>query len=421
MLFFDRLILAQYSTTAMNAAVAAGIMCITLGFFVYGIAAISEVFVGQYNGANKPEKLGEPVWQMIWLCIFAWICFIPIAVWGGAPLLAKTLEPDGVPYIKVYMLFGALLPMSGAIAGFFVGQGRTQIILVASVIGNVVNLILDIFFVFGVEGWIPSMGTKGAALATGIGLLVQVLILLAMFLSPHNRKAHNTHIWKFIWDPFWKCVKVGTPSAVSHLLELAAWSILTNVVALVSDAHITVYAVGQTLFILFTFGVEGLYKAIIAISSNYIGANRHDVIPETMRAAVRLTVIASSLLLIPLIIWPEPLIYVCLGDYTGSMPFDTIVGLIKTSLIFVWFFFIADMLAWTSIGVLTGAGDTKFVMVANAITSWSFALVPTYTLVVIMGYGPVTPWILAVVYGGLNALVFYLRYKGGKWKTLSIQ
>ena len=79
MLFVDRLMLANYSLDAHNAAVKAA----TLGWaFLFGassLAAIAEVFVAQYNGAGEKKRLGEPVWQMIWFSLATSVCFVPLA------------------------------------------------------------------------------------------------------------------------------------------------------------------------------------------------------------------------------------------------------------------------------------------------------------------------------------------------------
>jgi len=78
MLFFDRLILARYNTGAMNAAVLAWLIFSIFQLGTIGIASIAEVFVGQYNGAKKLNKMGEPVWQMIWFSLMTGFIFIPI-------------------------------------------------------------------------------------------------------------------------------------------------------------------------------------------------------------------------------------------------------------------------------------------------------------------------------------------------------
>ena len=56
MFFCDRAILAHYDWQAMNAAASAGMVCAVVQFAIHGIAIMSEVFVGQYNGARQYKK-----------------------------------------------------------------------------------------------------------------------------------------------------------------------------------------------------------------------------------------------------------------------------------------------------------------------------------------------------------------------------
>src|SRR5687767_7282451 len=77
MIFIDRLILAKYDTRAMNAAVVAGLIFSIFQYGMMGIAGVSEVFVGQFNGAQKLRRIGEPIWQMIWFALLTIFIFIP--------------------------------------------------------------------------------------------------------------------------------------------------------------------------------------------------------------------------------------------------------------------------------------------------------------------------------------------------------
>ena len=67
--FFDRLILANHSLSAMNAVAAADSIGTIFIFGVMYVAAISEVFVGQFNGAKKFDQVGPAVWQMLWFSL----------------------------------------------------------------------------------------------------------------------------------------------------------------------------------------------------------------------------------------------------------------------------------------------------------------------------------------------------------------
>ena len=83
MMFVDRLFLSYYSTSALNAAASAGTLFWAGTFMWITLAAMAEVFVAQYNGAKKFKKLGEPVWQMIYLSGISCLFFFSLAQLGG--------------------------------------------------------------------------------------------------------------------------------------------------------------------------------------------------------------------------------------------------------------------------------------------------------------------------------------------------
>ena len=168
MIFGDRLVLAHYSQEAFNANVGTIPWYWTFLFTFLHIISIAEVFVGQFNGAREYHKIGPVVWQMVWASSALWVILIPIAIWGVSPMLAKNLETFGIPYLRISLLFLPVNCMAfGAMMSFFVGRGKTKIVPCITLITNVLNLLLDIWFVFG-WGFIPEMGIKGAAWATGI-------------------------------------------------------------------------------------------------------------------------------------------------------------------------------------------------------------------------------------------------------------
>ncbi len=95
MVFVDRLMVAHYSTVALNAVVNASTFGWAFVFAWMVLASISEVFVAQYNGAGAKEKIGESVWQMIWLSLLSafsrtirMVCTIPsLYMWWKFPAM----------------------------------------------------------------------------------------------------------------------------------------------------------------------------------------------------------------------------------------------------------------------------------------------------------------------------------------------
>lgn len=233
MLFFDRLIVAQYSTKAMAAVASAGIIVATVEFTFMAIANIAEVFVGQHNGAQEYKRVAEPVWQMIWFSLSTTVIALPLAFYGGAFLVPHAQHELGLPFFKYLMMFSPLVPLFGALSSFFVGLGKAKVVTFVTIFGNLLNILLDYILILGVKGWIDPMGTKGAAIGTNIALGCQCLILLGLFLNAKNNGQYATRRWHFKKKPFLGCLKIGTPSAISHLIELGAWSTQMSLMALV--------------------------------------------------------------------------------------------------------------------------------------------------------------------------------------------
>jgi MATE family multidrug resistance protein len=69
---------------------------------------------------------------------------------------------------------------------------------------------------------------------------------------------------------------------------------------------------------------------------------------------------------------------------------------------------------------IKGAGDTRFVMFATVILTLCVLIIPTYLAIVVFKYGLTVSWILASAYVILLGVVFCLRFRNGKWKTMRV-
>ncbi len=413
MIFLDRLILANYSTDAMNAAATAGMVCALFQYGALGISSIAEVFVGQYNGSKQKSKMGSPAWQMIWFSLLTYIVFIPFAIWGGPYLLAKEYLDLAMPYYQWLMFCGPFLALFSALAAFFIGKGDTRLIFIATLIGNVLNLILNVILVFGIKNWLAPMGIAGSAIATVISQAIMILILLYVFLNANNRKVYGTAKFQFNLNEFWKCLKIGTPSSIGIMIEIAAWALILNLMASLSEAHITVWTIANSIFIVFAFTNSGMQKAIITIAANLIGARKIDLIPKMIRSAFKLILLIAGIIAIPMLVVPDLFLTAFLAnDMQPQIYYYARIGLIG-----MWICFFFDGLVWIFAGILTAGGDTKFIMITNAIAAWLFAIVPVYIFVVKGDGNPSLTCFLVSLYTILNCFAFFLRYRSHKWKS----
>lgn len=417
MIFLDRLILAHFSTDAMNAAATAGMVCALFVFGAVGISSIAEVFVGQYNGSKQKSKMGIPSWQMIWFSLLTYIVFLPLALWGGPYFLAKNYLDLAMPYYQWLMFFGPFLAIFSALAAFFIGKGNTRLVFIVTITGNIINLVLNIPLVFGIKGLFEPLGVAGSAIATVISQVIMVLVLLLVFLNSTNRKIYGTNKFGFNPSEFWKCLKIGTPNSVGTMIEIAAWALILNMMADLSDAHITVWTITISVFTVFAFTNAGMQKAIITIAANLIGAKKPELVRKMIFSALKLTLIIAAIIAIPMIITPNLFFIAFLPEGATALDVKALEGYLRLGLIGMWIFFLFDGLTWIFAGIFTAAGDTKFTMIMNAISAWLFAIVPVYFLIVKGGGSPALTCFIVAFYAILNSFAFFLRYRTHKWKS----
>jgi MATE family multidrug resistance protein len=415
MFLVDRFILMRYSLDAMNAAMLGGNLA---GFYVFLLMAITgttEIFVGQYNGAGKYDKIAAPVWQMIYLVMFAAIFYIPIGYFSDyLNLIPEYYAKDGIAYQQLLTYFCWLPGLAAAFMGFFVGRGQTKIIVAIVILGNLINAVLDYSLVFGCKGIIPSSGCKGAAMATIIAEVIQILILAASFWSSKNRHHfHTAKNYKFDKELFGKCLKVGLPMSFGRGAELLAWYLVYAALSHVSKDLATVHGIATTVYVLIAFICDSLAKGTAAISANFIGKKDLTSIGMVLKKLTILTLILCFTFMFPLLISPR-----LFCGILGSINED-ITHLYPTlSIIFKIQFINITIESQCAIfwGTLISGGDTKYLNITNLICLWSFVVLPVALLYAFnMLNSAVLVHLLSTCWISSCLLLVYRRYKSLKW------
>lgn len=430
MLFVDRLFLAYYDKQALNAAAISGTLSWSFILAWMTLASLAEVFVAQYNGAKRYNELARPVWQMIWLSVFSSLFF---GLLGGVfadmiyPSLNEHLQRD---YFRWLMMAGPFTVLLASISAFYIGQGKAQIVKWLAIGGNCINIILDPILIFGIKGIVPSMGIKGAAIATSLGYILQAIVILCLFLSKKNRETFQTHDWTFRFDLLKRCLKIGLPPAVFSGLEILAWAMFYKMMSWVSAEHIFICSVCQSIEMLFLFYCFGLEKGVAAVAGNLIGAGLYDQIKKLVRSGLYLILFFSIVIILLTVVYPDPLINLFLShDRTPSEAFIYGFPLIHLShykplihicLVFVTFYVIMENIRWLYSGILTAAGDTMYLMITGLISVWLFLLLPCYLIIVIGGQSIIAAFIIWAIYSIIVALFNYFRFISGAWKTKEV-
>jgi MATE family multidrug resistance protein len=414
MFLIDRIALAYYSVNAMNAAMFGGSLAALYTFSLMSIAGTTEIFVGQYNGAQKYHKIGSPVWQMIYFTAISLLFIVPIGWFANAlNLIPNYCAKDGVVYQKILTYFCWVPALTSAFTGFFVGRGKTKIVTVVVLIGTLVNIALDYLLIFGCGNTIPSMGCKGAAIATVVAESVQMIILGCVFWSKQNRKKYNTATDSaFDKKIFFGCVKVGFPMAIGRCVEMLAWYLVLAAMGHASMELGTVQGIVTTVYVLFAFVCDGLIKGSATLSSNFIGQKDLQSIMCVFKKLTVITLLICSIVMLPLL--SPHIIFKLLNalhdDISSLYP--------QMEIIFKMMFveITADSLCCISCGILMSGGDSKYPIAVNIACTWGIVVAPVAVLfsikqlhsAVVVNLFPTISCVVCLV-------IIYRRYRSLKW------
>ena len=415
MFLIDRFILAGYSINSMNAACISGnFVAIPVLFFI-GITGSAGVFVGQYNGSKQFHMISAPVWQMIYLSLSSVPIFLILSYFSPQiNMLPEYFLKDGVEYQQTLMLFAFLPSLRVAFSAFFIGQGKTKIIAATAVAGALINIVLDYSLIFGISGIIPSLGCRGAALATNIAEFAQILILASIFFSKSNRKEFQITKHRRINLKLFKgCCEIGLPMSIGHFVTLFAWYIIQTVVSHSSTDASTVYNIAMNLFMFFFFIAGGSGRSASSISSNMIGRDDLKSVRETYRFFIKMSLVTGLIIMIPLVIFPNLII-----SALSMLPDDIshLYPQIETALILVSAAIVLDTLFQSTFGILISGGDAKFGIIVDMVCLWIIVAAPA-TILYFAGKLSSVLIVFAcmVLKSGTAFTLVYKRYKSMKW------
>lgn len=417
MIFTDRIFLAHYSIESLNASVTAGTFAWALMAGVGMITSMSEVFVAQYNGAKQFNRLGVPVWQMVWFALFSVLIFIPLGIWGAPLIFGSDRYADlEIGYFRILLLFSPSYALMMAFSGFFIGRGKTKVMIWLAIIANLLNIILDKALIFGIPGLVPEMGIQGAAFATCFGYLFESVALGYLFLKKSNREQFGAGQWKINWNEMAKCCKIGLPQGIFYSLEVFGWAVFYWMMTDLGEKHITISSICQSFTILLSFFSDGLSRGAAAIAGNFIGSRRFTLVKKVLKSSSILIGLFSCATFMIFIIDPIDIVQALfMENFDPSFQQSLKICMFCA---FAYIFF--EGFRWVFSGLLIAAGDTFFLLIAGALSVWLFLLAPIYWIVVKQNLSVEYAWGITVLYAAIFFVVYWVRFQKGAWQKIDL-
>lgn len=419
-LFTDRTLLFWHSETSVAAAMGGGALYWSIICFPMGMLGYISTFVSQYRGAGQESRVGAAYQHAIML---AWI-FVPVmlfAIWIADDIFrwsdhSEQLVELEAQYLRILLFGGIGVLFYSVQSGLLTGQERTGTVLAIDAAGTVLNLVLDFLLIFGC-GPIPEMGLSGAAIATAASFWLKIPI--AMWLL-----RRNTGLWKqyelgtwHAWEPstLRRLFVYGGPAGLQLLAEAGCFSVIMLQVGNLGELEMAATTLALGLNVLAFVPMIGLGIGLGVLVGQRVTEGRLDLAKRTVRSALVVTLLYTSLFALYLGIAPEQVISVYSWG-TSAERFEQIRPMLIPLLRIIAVYCILDGLQVVFVGAIKGAGDTWYVLLATIVVS-AGAVVAGIMCQEYLGPSLMLWWYVVAGWVTAMGIAFGSRYLSGHWET----
>ncbi|HNW28944.1 MAG TPA: MATE family efflux transporter [Spirochaetota bacterium] len=421
--FVDRMFLNWYDTEVMAASMPAGILNFTLVSLFMGTVGYVSTFVAQYYGSDQNEMMGKVLWQALYISVVSGIIimfFIPFSdsIFAVVGHSGKVRDYE-TAYFRI-LCYGAVpLVASSAMSGFFSGIGKTWIIMIANFAATAENIIIDYLLIFGNFGF-PRMGIEGAAVATALSACVSFAIYAAvLFRASYNDTFNTVRGWRPDRVLMKRLIRFGLPNGIQFFLDMMGITMFVLIIGRLGTDSLAATNIAFNVNTIAFMPMIGLGITVSVLVGQYLGMNNPEMAEYSVYSGLHLAIAYMGTIALLYVIVPD--LFMCLyAAGTDAEKFRPTAELAKVLLRFVALYSVFDAMNIIFASAIKGAGDTHFVMKAIIILSIFGLIMPTSAALFILDLGIFAGWTALTGYVMLLGIVFMLRFKGGRWKTMRV-
>ena len=340
---------------------------------VAAIVTAAGILISQYFGAKNEKGVRDSFYLPMYLSLILVVIFSLLSVFLPVQVMSLYAnDKNTVEKAASYLVFRTPGYLASVITMFistlFRNMNRAKLPAIAGIIAIITNTVMNWFLIYGI--WIfPRLEEVGAAMATVISQLVEMLIVLTLFIrEKKNKNLYLKPTLHFSKEFCKNAFAILMPILIGEFL----WSLGENVYAVIYG-HLGTEACAAMTLMYPIQGISigalcGLSSAAGIIVGNSLGADENDKAYSQAIDFVKLTVGAG--LAIGIIVSAISPLYVKLFNVAPETRLITIKILIAFALVFTAKVF--NMVIGG--GVLQSGGQTKFMTLINIIGPWAFGV-----------------------------------------------
>jgi MATE family multidrug resistance protein len=395
------------------------------GGFCAALGVGTQAMVARRHGEQDADAAGAVLINSLMLTLIL-SAVATIAGWFALPALFRVMHDDpnvralGTDYAR--MRFIGILSMVGTFSfkAFYDGTERTWVHLLAAMVMNGSNIVLAWILVFGHFGF-PRLEVQGAGIAAMVASYIGLLLMMAFTFRRSDRSKYHPYRAKNVSArQIWSIAKLSLPSGAATAVVMTGFLMVIWVVGRVDELTPALGSINTAatkiimdiLSIAF-IGTLGLGTATATLVSKSLGEKDPALAERYGWESIKIGIYFFGAIGLGEALFPD----VAVGIFTSD---PLVVDAARDSMRLMGALEWVIAVAIVATQSLFGAGNTRFVMYAEACLHFGVLIPLSYLLGVVLEWKVFGVWLAAAAYAVGLAATMLLKLRGGGWKSIKI-
>ena len=369
----DNIMLGSYSETALSGVAAVNQIQFILQQLVFGFTNGMVVLASQYWGQKQvgPIRALSSI-AMRGAAAVAVLLFVLVSVLPRQAVGLFTQETAiidaGCDYLAIVRFSYLFFAVTTVLLGGMRSVEKVNIALRVSLMALAVNCSINFVLIGGRLGF-PEMGVRGAAIGTLTARVLECAVVAAYVLRRDERLCLRVrHLRAVNRGLLRDYARVSLPLITTSFLWGVNTALQTVILGHLSASAIAAHSISSTIFLFLKVASVGASSAAAVITGRTVGEGDWETIRTNSRTLQAIFVGIGVMLGAILLIIRMPLLSLyALTDETRSLA-ETFMLIEATVLVTM------SYQMCTNTGIISGGGDTRFVLVMDLIAIWCFVV-----------------------------------------------
>ena len=379
------------------------------------LATGGAVVAAQYLGSRDEENACSAAKQLFYAIGALSAATMAVCLLFREPILRLVfghLEDNVMEAAMTYFLLTAisypLLAIYNAGAALFRAMGNSKVSMLASLLMNIVNIGLNAILIYGAD-----IGVAGAGFGTLFSRLAGAA-LMTWLICQHGHRIHIDRLLRFEFrgQLVKKILRIGVPNGLENGMFQIGKLLVLGLVTPLGTSATAANAIANSVAGVVNVPGNAISLSLITVVGQCMGAGDAKQASGYTKKLMAVVYLFMGTLSVLLFFLAAPVVGL-FGLTAGAAAMA--VEVLRWCAVFDLIFW---PMAFSLPNALRASGDAKFTMIVSMCSMWIFRIGFSFLLVPQIGLLGV--WVSMFIDWIVRAVVFFIRFLSGRWKTKKV-